>query len=47
MDIAATALNNRVVVWVFTLVLLIGGGITYQGMSRFEDPDAGKEFARQ
>lgn len=38
MDIAATALNNRTVVWVFTLVLLIGGGITYQGMSRLEDP---------
>ncbi len=39
MDIATLALNNRTVVWVFTLVLLIGGGITYQGMSRLEDPE--------
>jgi len=39
MDIAKIAINRRVISAMFTLLLLIGGIISYNGLGRLEDPE--------
>jgi multidrug efflux pump subunit AcrB len=39
MDIARYAIDKRLSVWVFIVLLLIGGYISYQSLGRFEDPE--------
>jgi multidrug efflux pump subunit AcrB len=39
MDIAAIAIKNRVVTLVMTLVMLLAGAFSFDGMSRLEDPE--------
>ena len=39
MDIAAVAIRKRVVTLVLTGAMLVAGLLTYDGMSRLEDPE--------
>ena len=39
MDFAAIAIKNRVVTLVLTVVMLVAGTLSFEGMSRLEDPE--------
>jgi len=39
MSIAVYAIQKKTVTWVMTFVLLIGGALSFQGLSRLEDPE--------
>jgi multidrug efflux pump subunit AcrB len=39
MNLAEVAIKNRVVTLVLTVVMLLGGYVSFQGMSRLEDPE--------
>lgn len=39
MNFAAFTLNKRLIAWVATLLLLVGGYLSYLGLGRFEDPE--------
>lgn len=39
MKLAEYSINNRVTSWMFALILLLGGIISYNGLGRLEDPE--------
>ncbi|TNF33385.1 MAG: efflux RND transporter permease subunit [Gammaproteobacteria bacterium] len=39
MNIAAYFIRNRVISWMLTILILIGGALSYQSLSRLEDPE--------
>ena len=39
MNIAAYFINNRVISWMLTILILGGGALSYQNLSRLEDPE--------
>lgn len=39
MNIAAYFINNRVISWMLTVLILGGGALSYQSLSRLEDPE--------
>ena len=39
MSLAAAAVNKRTITWFTTIVLLVGGAISYLGLGQLEDPE--------
>ncbi len=39
MNIAQYTLAKRTIAWMFTLLVLLGGYISYEKLGRFEDPE--------
>lgn len=39
MDIAKLSIKNSVISWMFAILLLVGGGISYTDLGRLEDPE--------
>ncbi|NRA71675.1 MAG: efflux RND transporter permease subunit [Gammaproteobacteria bacterium] len=39
MDIAKISINHKVVCWMFSLILLVGGFVSYLGLGQLEDPE--------
>ena len=39
MNIAEYFIRNKVISWMVTIIMLVGGALSYQSLSRLEDPE--------